>query len=117
LCFFLISLFIAKGKGGEQALKLVEGVDGLDLVLVMVPFFYSNFLAFFTPNPINPERTQWELAACFGDGSTKIDMMNVSDLGVLVRKYKSKISSCVWCRNVKCGLRVCVCEPYYIDED
>jgi hypothetical protein len=79
----------AKGKGGEQALKLVEGVAGLDLVLVVVPFFYSNFLAFFTPLP-NQGRTQWELAACFGDGSTKIDMMNVSDLGVVVRKWSSK---------------------------
>lgn len=46
---FIFFLLIAKGKGGEQALKLVEGVAGLDLVLVMVPFFYSNFLAFFTP--------------------------------------------------------------------
>ena len=76
----------AKGKGGEQALKILEGIDGLDLVLVVVPFFYSNFLAFFTPLSTP---TQWELSASFGDGSTKIDMMNVTDLGVVVRKYQT----------------------------
>ena len=68
-------------------MKLLEDVDGLNLILITVPFFYSNFLAFFVPLP-NEGRTQWELSACFGDGSTKIDMMSVGDLGTLVREFK-----------------------------
>ena len=55
-----------------------------------MPFFFSNFLAFFAPLPNNPDyekATQWELSASFGDGgSTVIDMMHVADLGVLVGK-------------------------------
>ena len=78
--------YIAKGKGGETAMELLKDTPGLELVLLTMPFFYSNFLAFFVPLP-NEGRTQWELSASFGDGATKIDMMNVSDLGQLVRKY------------------------------
>jgi hypothetical protein len=67
-------------------LKITQGIDGLNVILLTVPFFYTNFLAFFVPLP-NEGRTQWELSACFGDGATKIDMMSVSDLGGLVCKY------------------------------
>jgi nucleoside-diphosphate-sugar epimerase len=55
----------------------------LQLILVTTPFFYSNLLAFFAPLP-NEGKTQWELGACFGHGSTKIDMMYGSDLGRIV---------------------------------
>jgi hypothetical protein len=106
-----IYIYTAKGQGGEQALTIMEGIPGLDLILITVPFFYSNFLAFFAPLP-NPGRTQWELTACFGASSSnnnnntttttttstttattkkekKIDMMSASDLSVLVREYIS----------------------------
>jgi hypothetical protein len=70
-------------------LKLLEDTPDLELTLLTMPFFYSNFLAFFCPLP-NEGRTQWELSASFGDGATKIDMMNVSDLGLLVgRSYSN----------------------------
>jgi hypothetical protein len=75
--------FQAKGKGGETALKILRDTPELELVLLTMPFFYSNFLAFFVPLA-NEGKTQWELSASFGDGATKIDMMNVSDLGMLV---------------------------------
>jgi hypothetical protein len=78
-------LFSAKGRGAKQALKMLENVPGLNLVLLTMPFFYSNYLAFFVPLP-NKGRTQWELSAAFGDGATKIGMMNCSDLGNLVGK-------------------------------
>lgn len=79
--------FSAKGRGGEQALKMLKDGNNpnLKLVLLTLPFFYSNFLAFFCPLP-NEGRTDWELSGCFGDGETKIDMMSVSDLGTLVGK-------------------------------
>ena len=70
-------------------MKLLEDTPQLELILVTMPFFYSNFLAFFAPLP-NEGRTQWELCASFGDGATKIDMMNVSDLGVLVGTSTSR---------------------------
>lgn len=74
---------IAKGRGGETALELLQDTAGINLILLSMPFFYSNFLGFFAPLP-NQGRTQWELTAAFGDGSTKIDMMDAGNLGRLV---------------------------------
>eukprot|EP00934_Nitzschia_sp_Nitz4_P008358 Nitzschia sp. Nitz4//scaffold7_size249615//98186//100242//NITZ4_001167-RA/size249615-augustus-gene-0.7-mRNA-1//1//CDS//3329558412//8348//frame0 len=79
----IVPHFSAKGKGGEMALQLLKDEPDLKLVLLIPPFFYSNFLAFFTPIP-NDGRTQWELCGSFGDGATKLDMMNCGDLGKLM---------------------------------
>eukprot|EP00980_Cylindrotheca_fusiformis_P029257 scaffold22778_cov166-Cylindrotheca_fusiformis.AAC.4 len=73
----IVPHFSAKGKGGEEALRLLEDTPGIDLILLTLPFLYSNFLGFFAPLP-NEENTQWELTASFGDGYTKIDMMDDS---------------------------------------
>lgn len=80
---WLFFCFQAKGKGGETAMKMLSDTPELELILLTMPFFYSNFLAFFVPLP-NEGKTQWELSASFGDGATNIDMMSVSDLGMLV---------------------------------
>jgi len=79
----IVPHYSAKGRGGEAALKMLEGSPGIELILLTMPFFYSNFLAFFAPLP-NEGMTQWELSGSFGDGSTPIDMMDVADLGPLV---------------------------------
>jgi hypothetical protein len=81
----IVPHYSAKGRGGDEALRMLkdENSPSLKLVLLTLPFFYSNFLAFFCPLP-NEGRTAWELSGCFGDGETKIDMMSVSDLGTLV---------------------------------
>ena len=81
---------IAKGRGGKEALKIVGDIPGLNLVLLTMPFFYSNFLAFFVPLP-NKAQNQWELSAAFGDGAIQIDMMNCSDLGHLVGTYSLSV--------------------------
>jgi hypothetical protein len=75
--------YSAKGKGGEEALRMLQSTPELSLIQLTMPFFYSNFLAFFCPLP-NDGRTQWELSGSFGSGETKIDMMAVTDVGVLV---------------------------------
>lgn len=75
--------FLAKGKGGRVGLEMLKDAPDLRLVLITPAFFYSNFLAFFAPLP-NEGRTQWQLKASFGNGATKIDMMNTSDLGRIV---------------------------------
>ena len=72
-------------------------ISFLDVILLTVQFFYSNFVGFFTPLPINNNNniseqknniTEWQLNACFGDGSTnQIDMMSTNDLSIIVRKY------------------------------
>lgn len=77
---------VAKGKGGEEAMKMMKDTPGIDLIFLTMPFLYSNFLAFFAPLP-NEGKTQWELTASFGDGSTKIDMMDGNNLGRLVGMY------------------------------
>ncbi|CAJ1966616.1 unnamed protein product [Cylindrotheca closterium] len=93
----IVPHYSAKGRGGEEALKMLQDTDGINLILLSMPFFYSNFLGFFAPLP-NQGRTQWELTAAFGDGSTKIDMMDPGNLGRLVAslcsdasKYRGKI--------------------------
>lgn len=78
-----LSLYVAKGKGGEEAARMLQDTPGINLILLSMPFFYSNFLGFFAPLP-NKGHTQWELTAAFGDGSTKIDMMDAGNLGHLV---------------------------------
>jgi hypothetical protein len=79
--------YSAKGKGGEKAAQMLSSTTPeLNLIQLTMPFFYSNFLAFFCPLP-NEGRTQWELSGCFGSGETKIDMMAVTDLGILVGKF------------------------------
>lgn len=80
--------YSAKGKGGEAALTMLQNTPELKLIQLTMPFFYSNFLAFFCPLP-NEGRTQWELSGCFGSGETKIDMMAVTDLGPLVGEFIS----------------------------
>ncbi|KAL3903650.1 MAG: hypothetical protein SGILL_010367, partial [Bacillariaceae sp.] len=89
--------YSAKGKGGEEAAKMLQSTPDLKLIQLTVPFFYSNFLAFFCPLP-NEGKTQWQLSGCFGEGDNKIDMMAVSDVGPLVvnvlsqtDKYKGQI--------------------------
>ena len=86
VAYIILSSQTAKGKGGEEAVRILNDIPGLHVILLTVPFFYSNFLAFFTPLP-NKSQTEWEMSACFGDGSTPIDMMNAADLGRIVRKY------------------------------
>lgn len=83
LLLYLFNLLSAKGKGGQAALEIVKDTPDLRLILLTTPFFYSNFLAFFAPLP-NEGRTQWELCASFGHGSTLIDMMSCADLGRIV---------------------------------
>jgi hypothetical protein len=75
--------YSAKGKGGEEAAKMLQSTPDLKLIQLTMPFFYSNFLAFFCPLP-NDGKTQWQLLGCFGPGNNKIDMMSVSDVGPLV---------------------------------
>jgi len=82
---------------------------GLTLTLLTLPFTYSNFLGFFTPLPVKEEEEgeeelllqerqtdnytnrkvnpQWQISASLGDGATKLDMMSVTDLAVVVRKF------------------------------
>ena len=99
-CYILllvIQYFVAKGKACEEGLRIIDDIDNLDVILLTVPFFYSNFVGFFTPLPINNNNniieqknniTEWQLNACFGDGSTnQIDMMSTNDLSIIVRKY------------------------------
>lgn len=64
-------------------MNMMKDAHGIDLVFVTIPFLYSNFLAFFAPLP-NDGKTQWELTASFGHGSTKIDMVDGNHLGRLV---------------------------------
>ena len=90
-------ILVAKGKACEEGLRIIDGIENLDVILLTVPFFYSNFVGFFTPLPINNNNniieqknniTEWQLNACFGDGSTnQIDMMSTNDLSIIVRKY------------------------------
>jgi nucleoside-diphosphate-sugar epimerase len=82
----IVPHYSAKGKGGEYAVEYLRDIPDLKLTLITMPFLFSNFLGFFAPLP-NEGRTQWTLSACFGDGSNKIDMMGVSDLTDIVRKY------------------------------
>jgi hypothetical protein len=87
MCASLVPCFdplLGKGRGGEEAVEMLESVPGLTLTLVTLPFLHSNFLGFFTPLP-NEGRTQWTISACFGDHSS-IDMFSVSDLSYVVRK-------------------------------
>ncbi|KAL3924658.1 MAG: hypothetical protein SGILL_000910 [Bacillariaceae sp.] len=79
----IVPHYSAKGKGGEAAAKMLQSTPDLQLIQLNMPFFYSNFLAFFCPLP-NDGKTQWQLSGCFGPGDSKIDMMAVSDLGRLV---------------------------------
>lgn len=87
----IVPHYSGKGKGGEEAQRMLQDVDGLNLILLTMPFFYSNFLAFFCPLPNNERQTQWELSGSFGDGLYKIDMMSVSDLGPLVGESSSSL--------------------------
>jgi hypothetical protein len=80
----IVPHYSGKGKAGCEALEIVKDVQGLQLVLLTMPFFYSNFLAFFCPIPNNDKHSQWELSGSFGDGSNLIDCMSVTDLAPLV---------------------------------
>lgn len=82
---------LAKGKGAQAAQELLKETPDLQLILLTTPFFYSNFLAFFAPLP-NDGKTQWELCASFGHGSTPLDMMSVSDLGRIVVNVSEQAS-------------------------
>lgn len=82
----IVPHFTAKGRGGAFAVNFLQPIPDLQLTLLTMPFFYSNFLGFFAP--LRDQTTaQWALTACFGEGSSKIDMMSVSDLAIIVRKY------------------------------
>mmetsp|Transcript_11316 Transcript_11316/g.27260 ORF Transcript_11316/g.27260 Transcript_11316/m.27260 type:complete len:678 (+) Transcript_11316:252-2285(+) len=87
----IVPHYSAKGRGGEEALRMLQDTAGINLILLSMPFFYSNFLGFFAPLP-NQGRTQWELTAAFGDGSTKMDMMDAGNLGRLVVSLCSNVS-------------------------
>lgn len=105
----------AKGKAGQEALKMVKGMeDHLNVILLTVPFFYSNFLAFFAPLP-NDGRTQWELSACFGDGSTKIDMMSAGDLSTIVRKFFKIVKT--WIYLFCCCLGRVICKTIFLESE
>mmetsp|Transcript_18370 Transcript_18370/g.44361 ORF Transcript_18370/g.44361 Transcript_18370/m.44361 type:complete len:745 (-) Transcript_18370:45-2279(-) len=86
----IVPHYSSKGKAGMEALEMFRKTDDgddnsdLNLVLLTMPFFYSNFLAFFCPLPNNDKHSQWELSGSFGDGSNVIDMMSVTDLAPLV---------------------------------
>jgi nucleoside-diphosphate-sugar epimerase len=88
----IVPHYSAKGRGGEYAVEFLKDIPGLELTLITMPFLFSNFLGFFAPLP-NEGRTQWSFAACMGDGSNKIDMMGVSDLSAIVRKYSALVCS------------------------
>jgi len=81
----IVPHYSAKGRGGEYAVDLLKDVPDLKLTLITMPFLYSNFLGFFTP--LYDGASQWQITACFGDGTNKIDMMGASDLAKIVRKY------------------------------
>jgi uncharacterized protein YbjT (DUF2867 family) len=93
----IVPHYSGKGRGGEEASKMVQTTPNLKLIQLTMPFFYSNFLGFFCPLP-NEERTFWELSGSFGPGDAEIDMMAVTDLGPIVvnvinqaDKYQGKI--------------------------
>lgn len=88
----IVPHYSAKGRGGEAALQMLQDTAGINLILLSMPFFYSNFLGFFAPLP-NQGRTQWELTAAFGNGSTIIDMMDAGNLGRLVVSLCSDAST------------------------
>jgi nucleoside-diphosphate-sugar epimerase len=81
----IVPHYTAKGRGGEYGMEFLQDNPDLKLTLLTMPFFYSTFLGFFVP--LSDEgKTQWQLNACFGDGSNLIDMMGASDLAYIVRK-------------------------------
>lgn len=82
----IVPHYSAKGRGGEYAMEYLKDEPNLQLTLLTLPFLYSNLTGFFIPLP-NAERNQWEITACLGNGSDKIDMMGTVDLGIIVRKY------------------------------
>jgi len=77
--------FTSKAKGGAFGVEALADIPDLKLTLLTMPFLYSNFLGFFAPLK-DESGTQWNLMACFGDGSNKIDMMGSADLSRIVRK-------------------------------
>lgn len=81
----IVPHYTAKGRGGEYGLEYLKNDFELVLTLLTMPFFYSAFLGFFAPLP-DEGKTQWQLNACFGDGTNPIDMMAASDLAYIVRK-------------------------------
>lgn len=81
----IVPHYSAKGRGGEYGREYLKDIPDLKLTLLTMPFFYSAFLGFFAPLP-DDGKTQWQLNACFGDGSNKIDMMGATDLAYIVRK-------------------------------
>jgi hypothetical protein len=83
----IVPHYSGKGRGGMEAQRMLQDVEGLNLTQLTMPFFYSNFLAFFCPLPNNDKQIQWELSGSFGDGSNVIDMMSVSDMSPLVGKF------------------------------
>jgi nucleoside-diphosphate-sugar epimerase len=82
----IVPHYSGKGRAAEQAMELLEGIEGLSLTLLTLPFLHSNFLGFFTPLP-NRGETQWTISACFGDSNKHIDMLSASDLRYIVRTY------------------------------
>ena len=81
----IVPHYSGKGRAGEEAMELLDGIDGLYLTCLTLPFLHSNFLGFFTPLP-NAGETQWSISACFGDNHGNIDMLSASDLAYIVRK-------------------------------
>ena len=78
--------YSAKGKGAKYIVDyLGKEAPEINVTLLTMPFFFSNFLGFFCPLP-DETKTQWTLAACLGDGSQKIDMMGARDLKYIVPK-------------------------------
>ncbi|KAL7566265.1 hypothetical protein ACA910_011325 [Epithemia clementina (nom. ined.)] len=78
--------YSAKGKGGKYILDyLGKEAPDINVTLLTMPFFFSNFLGFFCPLP-DETKTQWTLAACIGDGAQNIDMMGARDLKYIVPK-------------------------------
>jgi len=82
----IVPHFTAKAQGAAYAVEALSNyAPHLKLTLLTLPFLYSNFLGFFAPLQ-DETGTQWNLTACFGDGSNKIDMMGSADLSRIVRK-------------------------------
>jgi nucleoside-diphosphate-sugar epimerase len=81
----IVPHYSGKGRAGEEAMELLDGMDGLSLTCLTLPFLHSNFLGFFTPLPNAGEtQTQWTISACFGDNHANIDMLSASDLAYIV---------------------------------
>ncbi|GKY92180.1 NmrA-like domain-containing protein 1 [Mayamaea pseudoterrestris] len=85
----IVPHYTSKGRGGEYGMEYLKNISNLKLTLLTMPFFYSAFLGFFAPLP-DESKTQWQLNACFGDGTNSIDMMGASDLAYIVPNIFAK---------------------------